>query len=334
VIPEKKLVFRKKLTLGADPEIFAFKQGKLVPAFEFLPPKGEGRLMYWDGFQAEWKYREAWTCQNNFVKHTRESLMTMAEYAKQKGASLSLINVVRIPDETLQKAAYKHVELGCEPSYNAYEMRGKPVENPRLLKYRFTGGHMHYGPWLQYPNYERIVKVLDKILGVWAVGTARILDSPIRRQYYGMAGEYRKPEYGVNEHGRKIYGVEYRTLSNFWLSSPPLMQATWDIGRLCVKLAGTRFGRLWAADEKEVIETINNCDYQQANKILKRNEPMFKWLLGHQRTYDVKAVKQALTISYAGMHEFVGNVHDLPANWHFRAEWVPNAGAEWARFGV
>jgi hypothetical protein len=331
---DEKLRVRKRLTLGADPEIFAFKNGTLMPAFQFLPPMGEGRLMYWDGFQAEWKYNQAWTCQNNLVKHTRESLMTMTEHARQVGAKLSLINVVRIPEQVLETAHPKHVELGCDPSYNVYKLKGKQIDDPRKLRYRFAGGHMHNGVWTRKPNYEKIVKTIDKILGVWSVGVAQVLDSPVRRQYYGMPGEYRKPMYGVNEYGRALYGIEYRTLSNFWLSNPPLMQVTWDIERMCVKLAGTEYEKLWAASQDEVVETILNCDVDQAKKILKRNEPMFKWIVGHQRTYDAKAMRQALEISYKGMHEFVGDVHDIPTNWHFKDEWVPNAGADWARFGV
>lgn len=329
----EKLRVRKRLTLGADPEIFAFKNGALVPAFEFLPPKGDGNLMYWDGFQAEWKYNAAWKCQNNLVKHTRESLMSMSELAAKKGAKLSLINVVKIPPKMLETADYKHVMLGCEPSYNAYEMRGKPVENPRLLKYRFAGGHMHFGEYTRKPDYVKIVKLLDSILGVWAVGVARSVDSPVRREYYGMAGEYRMPNYGMNDAGRQVYGIEYRTLSNFWLSSPPLMQVTWEIGRMCVKLAGTPYAKLWAAEEAEVVGTINACDYKSANSILRRNLPMFKWLLGHQRTYRPQHVKKAVDLSLKGMSEFVENVHDIPNNWKFRAQWEPNASAPWARFG-
>lgn len=329
----KKMGTRKKLTLGADPEIFAFKNGTLVPAYEFLPGKGHGP-MYWDGFQGEWKYDEPFHCQNNLVKATRERLMLMSKYAEKKGASLSLINVVKIPAKTLETAHPKHVELGCEPSYNAYKLRGLNVENPRLLKYRFAGGHMHFGEYLRRPNYEKIIKTCDKILGIWSVGVARTVDSPIRRQYYGMAGEYRKPRYGEDVYGNPVYGVEYRTLSNFWLSSPGLMQLTWDLGRLCVKLAGTEHGKLWATSDQEVIDTINNCDYQQANKILKRNEPMFRWLLGHPKTYDRKDVRNALAISNVGMHEFIDNVHALPKNWHFEDPWIPNGGAQWARWST
>jgi hypothetical protein len=315
---------RKLITLGADPEIFVFSGQKLIPAYEFLPPKGEDNLMYWDGFQAEWKYNhEGNHCQNNLVWYTREHLQELQARALAHNlkARLSLTNVVRIPDTTLKTAHHRHVELGCMPSYNAYEMKGEVVLDPRKLKYRFAGGHMHFGTWNVRPSYEKIVKTLDKILGVWSVGVARFLDNPIRRQYYGLAGEYRKPHYDTG------YGVEYRVLSNFWLDSPGLLQLTWDIGRLCVRLAASRYSNMWATTEQEVIETINNCDFEQANKIMLRNRPMFTWML-HQVYRSREAVNKAVELSQQGLEVS----DDFTKNWHFGEEWIKNAGQPWARY--
>jgi hypothetical protein len=323
---------RKKLTLGADPEIFAFKGNKLLPAYMFLPPKGNGRLQYWDGFQAEFKFLFGYRCQNNLVKNTRESLRTLDNTLKAKypDAHLSLINVVKIPQETLTKADPQYVMLGCEPSFNAYKMFGKPVENPRKLTVRFAGGHMHFGGWYTHPSYAKIVKTLDKILGVWAVGAARFTDTSIRRQYYGMAGEYRTPHYSADE----TYGVEYRTLSNFWLASPGVMQATWDLGRMCVKLGMSRRSGLWVSSEDEVVDTINNCDTDQAARIINRNKEMFDWLLGHVWTYNPKDIKNMHVMFEKGIHEFVPNPNAIPTNWHFKADWKPNGRQPWARWST
>src|SRR5882757_8359264 len=106
--------------------MFIFSGAKLIPAFNFLPPKGGDRKMYWDGFQAEWKYNHDGNhCQNNLVLYTRENLKKLEKLAKAKdpNARLSLTNVVRIPKETLETAHPLHVELGCQPSYNAYRMK-------------------------------------------------------------------------------------------------------------------------------------------------------------------------------------------------------------------
>lgn len=320
---------RRVLTLGADPEMFVYSGLKLLPAFEFLPGKGDGNLMYWDGFQAEWKYNHDgnW-CQNNLVLHTRQNLSNLQTRAhmKDKAARLTLKNVVRVPQGILDNAAPYHVELGCQPSYNAYGLKGKPVLDPRKLPYRFAGGHMHFGTYNKAPNYKRIVKMLDNILGVWSVGVARDMDHPVRRQYYGLPGEHRMPKY---EEG---FGVEYRVLSNFWLASPAVMQLTWDIGRLCVRLASSlKYSKLWARNEDETIDVIGNCDVDRANKIITRNEPMFRWMLG--QVYRKKAsINNAIEVSRQGLGLIVPNPEDFNTNWHFKDQWVADAKAPWARW--
>lgn len=320
---------RRELTLGADPEMFVFSGNKLLPAFEFLPHKDSKENIYWDGFQAEWKYdHDGAHCQNNLVKYTRERLIQLTAIAKtaKKDARLSLDTVVRVPKEILESARPEHVELGCQPSYNAYWMKGKPVYDPRKLPYRFAGGHMHFGTWTpQRPNYDKIVRTLDSILGVWAVGVAQHMDSPIRRQYYGLAGEYRKPKY------KSGYGVEYRSLSNFWLASPGILQLTWDIGRLSVRLAGSRYRKLWASFDGEAVEVINSCDVKRAGQILRRNEPMFRWML-KQVYRSPEAIDAAIGISHVGLHSVVKDPEDFKANWHFEESWIPNGGRKWARW--
>src|ERR1700678_2515194 len=54
------------LSVGADPEMFVFAGEKLLPAFAFLPKKGGNTTVYWDGFQAEWKYSGGIWCLDAF----------------------------------------------------------------------------------------------------------------------------------------------------------------------------------------------------------------------------------------------------------------------------
>lgn len=332
-----KLSSSKRVTLGTDPEIFVMDRGKLLPAFEFLPSKMiPNTSIYWDGFQAEFKLAgPAPTCQNNLVKAVREQLIALDTAAKKhsKTAKLSLVNVLRIPEDVLKAAEYEHVQLGCEPSFNAYGLEGKIAGNPRELKFRCVGGHMHFGSWTRRPNYDRKAKFLDKVLGIWSVGAAQALDSSIRRVYYGLPGEYRKPTYGLNDRNQKLYGFEYRSMSNFWLASPATMQATWDIGRLAVKLASSKYGHLWEAADEEVTATMLECDVDRANVILKRNKEMFRWMLRHQWTYSPRHIDLIFKIAANGIREIVQDPHDIPGNWHFQEEWFVNALQPWARFG-
>ena len=50
-----------------------------------------------------------------------------------------------------------------------------------------------------------------------------------RRKLYGMAGEYRLP----------AHGIEYRTLSNFWLRSPVLADFVAQMAGMCVGILHT-----------------------------------------------------------------------------------------------
>jgi len=320
---------RKQLTLGSDPEMFLFSGLKLLPAYTFLPGKGPNVNMYWDGFQAEWKYDyEGNHCQNNLVYYTRQRLQDLLEAAQHhdKNARLSLKNVVRIPDNLLKTAPQQYVELGCMPSFNAYGLKGNiQVIDPRKLLHRCAGGHMHFGTWEAPPPYEKIVKTQDAVLGVWSVGAAQHIDNPARRKQYGLPGEYRKPKY------KNGYGVEYRVLSNFWLASPSTLQLTWDIGRLAVRLATSRYRNMWIADEQEVTDTILNSDVEQASKILKRNRGMFDWML--RAVYRTKKARDmAFQVGLDGIETVVNNPEDFKRNWHFRAEWIPNGGQPWARW--
>lgn len=326
---EAKISLKKELTLGADPEIFVFDGLKLLPAFQFLPPKEAGSDIYWDGFQAEWKLDYTGRhCQNNMVYFMREALMNLHSLAKQHSsrARLSAVNVVRIKDEILQKADVRHVELGCMPSFNAYRLKGTPVLDPRKLTHRFAGGHMHFGEWTIPPPYKKIVKTLDNILGIFSIGAARHIDNPIRRQYYGLPGEYRMPKYEGN-----AYGVEYRTLSNFWITAPSIQQLIWDLGRMAVRLScSPKYGKLWATNEDEVKETILHSDVKQAERIIQRNLPMLNWML--KQRYSDHATEKALQVFHQGIESVIPDVNDFPENWHFGDEWIPNGGRSWARW--
>jgi len=108
-------------------------------------------------------------------------------------------------------------ELGCSPDFNAYTKQANPrpdVNTP----FRTASGHVHIG-WTDTPvdiNDEghldacrALTKALDLYLGVPSL----IWDTDDRRRsLYGAAGAFRP----------KPYGMEYRVLSNKWISSPVL----------------------------------------------------------------------------------------------------------------
>jgi len=276
-------------TFGADPEMFVLREnGVPVPAFKFLPSKedalpsfygpGNPFKLFWDGFQAEWSYRHGRVQIPHLLDDIGAGIAGLDLAAKKYNANayLTLLNVVKIDKDVMEAAGDAHVEFGCMPSYNIYSNKGEGIPNPRKLLYRFAGGHMHFGGWKKKPNYTKIVKLLDAILGVWAVSAAREFDNPMRRKYYGLAGEHRRPIYD-----NKTYGIEYRVLSNFWLTSPNIANAVWQLAHLILRLAESKYAERWDVGEGQVQSVINHCNYLQAAQILERNSEMFTWLISH-----------------------------------------------------
>lgn len=103
--------------------------------------------------------------------------------------------------------------FGCSTEFSAYT--GRPIRSCGVPEdgLRSAGGHIHvsYSPKVDEEFNREIVKAMDIFLGVPSVLIDR--DNQ-RRKIYGAAGSYRD----------KDYGLEYRSLSNFWLSSEELME--------------------------------------------------------------------------------------------------------------
>lgn len=102
--------------------------------------------------------------------------------------------------------------FGCDPDLNVWLKRPNPKPEAKNKNLRSAGGHIHVG----YANHsmqvsEKIVKAMDLFLGVPSV-----LQEPEneRKSLYGKAGACRFKE---------EYGVEYRTISNYYLQSKELI---------------------------------------------------------------------------------------------------------------
>ena len=312
-VPEKSLNSPRGYTLGADPEFFVYEGTNLIPAFLFLPEKKKTAPLFWDGFQAEFTMDTATMClavHGCDVRTGFQRLKAAMNKHLSKDAKIVLANVVRIPDSMLEEAHDPHVALGCAPSMNAYKMAGKKVLNPRQLKYRFAGGHMHFGGWTNHFNqHVKFIKALDKVVGVWAVGAAQKHDIALRREYYGLAGEFRPTRYNT-----LTTGFEYRTLSNFYFCHPAIHQLTWQIARQAVVLADTNYIDLWATTDDETINCINNCDADLAKKILRRNSPLLRWAL-EGSGWDKKYIDVAQSVGMNGINEIIGKPDDIERNW-------------------
>lgn len=314
--------------MGCDPEIFVTHgDGSLFPAFEFLPPKPsapkESIPLFWDGYQAEFCPR-AFNCLAWLMDDVRTGLMNTLFEARKKDptAKLSLKSVFPLSPEELATREEKYINLGCSPSKNAYGERPLSID-PRTLPWRMAGGHIHFGLPTEsgytkrdYPltsagrvsRLPEVVKFLDATLGVISVSLFQGLEDPLRRNFYGRPGEYRMPP----------HGLEYRVLSNAWLTHPAIAHLTYELGRAFIRMAHLSpiYRDAWKYDEDEVRSIILDLDVKGAQKVMERNSAVlegFRGTLEHTVT-----LKKTL---YEGAISIVRDPQDIEKNWELNGHW-------------
>lgn len=282
--------------LGCDPEFFFKQKRRVVGAENFLPTEGftpntnngyngDGTAaantvskIIIDGVQAELNPRPN-TCRANLANEIGACFRALKAELDKKGTGIEVdfSQSVSISKTELSKLDEKNQKFGCMPSLNSFKDSGAKLTDVDPLTYRnrSAGGHIHIGaPATSVlrkkidANADQVVQMLDLICGNTCVLVDRDKGNKIRRKLYGRAGEYRLP----------AHGIEYRTLSNFWLHSYPLMSLAFGLARLAVELScdGDSYTRyfLSAVDMNDVQKAINNNDFNLAYKNFKAIEPM------------------------------------------------------------
>lgn len=227
---------------GADPELFV-KDDKgrhvsaegLIPGTKDEPYKVDYGAIQVDGMAAEFNIDPATT----FTEFNRniQAVMGQLEAMLPKGYTLDAIPSVVFDEDVFTASPDKAKELGCMPDFNAWtgEMNPPPHDpaNPFL---RTASGHLHIG-WtegqditdLQHVmNCRDLVKQFDWYLGGWSV---KMDSDPTRRNLYGKAGACRF----------KDYGVEYRVLSNFWITTRDRRLAVWNRMQMAIGAMSNAF---------------------------------------------------------------------------------------------
>lgn len=325
--------------IGSDPEIFVEdKKERLIPAFKFLGSKEKPSLaqsrnesnsgyinggknkVYWDGFQAEFETYPS-HCMGWHADSIQCGLAGVLKHAKayDKDAKLSMKTVFDITPKMIAESKPEHVAFGCNPSLNAYGMAGLKAPGNEVL-YRSAGGHIHFGfaasagAAFEKKSPEtivNIVKALDAVLGVACVSMFAKFDDPRRRQMYGLAGEYRTPP----------HGLEYRTLSNAWLSHPIIANIVFDLARGAFVFGERGYLKYWDCTEKETIRIINECDVDAARKVMETNNNLVVQILSSKLNIKENA-EWAFKIITKGMETILKDPYDLETNWNLSGKWI------------
>lgn len=256
----------KNIFIGADPELFLKKDNEIVSAegiiggtkYEPKPIDKLGNAIQEDNVMIEFNIppcnTKKYFLQNiNFVKNY------LSTFVKLKGYELSILSSANLDKKYLKSKQAK--TFGCEPDYNVYL---KDVNIPPSSKgtLRTCGGHIHIG--YDNPNQETtemIVYAMDICLGLDSI----ILDNDkLRRTMYGKAGSFRF----------KNYGVEYRTLSNFWIKNNKTISWAYDSTIKAIKLVNSgKIKDILKLYEKDIQECIDSSDTKKSIELsLKINE--------------------------------------------------------------
>jgi len=195
------------MRLGSDPELFLKKNGEFVPAIGLIGgtksrPKKQGNFgLQEDNVMVEFNIPPSSTEQeftNNLLTgiNVISGLLPEYEVVIQPSAEFD-------PKYLRSKKA---CESGCDPDIDAWLEEFRPPI-PLEDNWRYAGGHVHIELSEENNNPEfhiNFIRALDKFLAI----PATKYDKDVRRRKkYGILGAYRD----------KVYGVEYRTLSNFWI---------------------------------------------------------------------------------------------------------------------
>lgn len=148
--------------------------------------------------------------------------------------------------------------FGCDPDFNAWlDVQNLPPSPGDGVTLRTAGGHIHVG--YDNPNpfvNTMLVKALDLHVGVPSV----ILEpTNERKTMYGKAGSFR----------HKDYGVEWRSISNYYLQKKSLIEWVYQNTVDAINFVNNGGCNNFDEQEKEeIVSCINNNDVDLAEKLI------------------------------------------------------------------
>jgi hypothetical protein len=268
-------------TFGTDPEFILEKNGDIVSAIGIVKGTKDRRkrvgdyAFYYDNVLAECCVPPAKT-KSQAVANIGGCLKAYADLVKP-------CKILARASQVYDASQLKHADallIGCTRESCAYLLEEIQPDESMFLKtnLRSAGGHVHVGSPVLLQGYNSViaVRLLDLFLGVPALFLDGDPTSPKRKELYGKAGRFRQPD----------YGIEYRSLGNFWLSSPKLVEIVFDICEFVVS---------YMADKSN--DVLWRIDAERLNSAEAWSDPNFHPSQCHVCTgYDVDALRQVLDV--------------------------------------
>ncbi len=262
------------ITVGCDPELMIIEKstGHLKSAIKILRGRKDapedvagGGKVHSDNVNLEFNTPPA-SSSKEFVGHIGQVLKESKRLVGENNMLLVRASSNFPADQLDDKEAS---EFGCEPDFDAWKMRiNRPPKTAAASPFRTCGGHIHVGMTEKSKELlddgmgkVRVIRTMDLIHGILSV----ILDSDPtsmeRRALYGGAGAHRP----------KPYGVEYRSIGNFWVKSPELVALMHDLTVFAVQICldNKDEALIKEVGEEKIRTTINASDKTTATSIFK-----------------------------------------------------------------
>lgn len=247
------------ITIGADPEFFVRRKNHWVSGHLFPcgtkenPRRTKHGWVQVDGTALEFNITPA-RSRSDFVRRIKTVREDLERVVRRTDDACALVAKPSIyfGKTFLRNLPIQARRLGCTPDFSAYtgNLNLRPDETSPI---RTGSGHVHIGFTKTETPHARfyihaccsLVRQLDFCLGLPSL----LWDTDQRRRsLYGKAGAFRP----------KVYGLEYRTLSNAWLDNDDLIGFVFDRSVKAVQdyLAGNTYDR-YGEFAREMIDTGN-----------------------------------------------------------------------------
>ena len=240
-------------TIGSDPEFILKQNGNFFSAIKKLPSINKAIIknknkFYYDNVLVEIQIKESKN-KKEFITNIKNALSDL----------LNICNPLQVCDNSSAEFLNSELshpdarQIGCNPEYCAYELSiiEQPIQIIQNTGFRSAGGHIHLGSKLLFENSLNVihaVRLLDLIIGIPSIFLDKTIGSEQRKKIYGKAGSHRL----------KDYGLEYRTLSNFWFFSPDLCFFIYDACEFVINFIKEKlYTNLWTVDEDILLNHDN-----------------------------------------------------------------------------
>ena len=206
------------MLIGTDGEVFVKSEdgGGVVPVLGLLggtkdrPRPTKHGWVQEDGVCAEFNIHPA-SNRDEWLSSITNVMSDMSLILKKHNVKLHISAA-----EVFDFSQLNHPLLlmsGCSPDFNIWVKEQNIPPNFKSTPLRSAAGHIHIGGDM---DKERMVKAMDLFAGIPSV---LMDDDVMRKRLFGKAGCHRI----------KPYGIEYRTLSNFWMKNDKNILWAYDV---------------------------------------------------------------------------------------------------------